>query len=112
MWFGLLKVTGLSPVGELVGESFPLLATSAGALTLGLGETLIGLGLLLNIWPFLVNIILVLHLIATLGVFIFAPDRMFSPGFPVLTLEGEFVLKNIVLVAAGIVLLSHHGKKL
>ncbi|TSC90602.1 MAG: hypothetical protein G01um10142_349 [Parcubacteria group bacterium Gr01-1014_2] len=109
-WFGILKLFGYNPVYEIVYASFPWFSYGIGNLILGAGETLIGLGLLTNIFPKLTHTFLILHLAGTFTVFITGPELMFSPYFPILTLSGEFVFKNVVLAFAGLVVLSH-GKK-
>ena len=109
-WFGALKIFGYNPVYEIVYASFPWFAYGAGNLILGIGETLIGLGLLTNIFRKLTHAVLILHLAGTFTVFITGPEIMFNPYFPMLTLAGEFVFKNIVLAVSGLVVLTH-GKK-
>ncbi len=109
-WFGALKIFGYNPVYEIVYASFPWFAYGAGNLILGIGETLIGLGLLTNIFRKLTHAVLILHLVGTFTVFITGPEIMFNPYFPMLTLAGEFVFKNIVLAVSGLVVLTH-GKK-
>ncbi len=106
-WFGALKVAGYNPVYEIVNASFPMLATSTGNIVLGVLETLIGLGLLTNIFKKITHTVLILHLLGTFSVFFTAPELMFNPHFPILTLSGEFVFKNITLVIAGLVVLAH-----
>lgn len=106
-WFGALKLFGYNPVYEIVQAGFPWFASGAGNLILGIGETLIGFGLLTNIFPKLTHTVLILHLAGTFTVFITGPELMFSPYFPVLTLAGEFVFKNVVLAMSGLVVLSH-----
>jgi uncharacterized membrane protein YkgB len=49
----------------------------------------------------------VLHLLGTLSVFFLAPEIMFQPYFPLLTFDGEFVFKNLVLAFAALVVLAH-----
>ena len=110
-WFGILKVFGYNPVYHIVYSTYPMLASVQGNFLLGLLEAAIGVGLLINIFPKLLHVVLVAHLIGTFVTFISAPEMMFSPFFPVLTLEGEFVVKNITLVVAGIVVLLHENKK-
>ena len=109
-WFGALKIFGYNPVYEIVYASFPWFAYGAGNLILGIGETLIGVGLLTNIFRKLTHAVLILHLAGTFTVFITGPEIMFNPYFPMLTLAGEFVFKNIVLAVSGLVVLTH-GKK-
>ena len=110
-WFGALKIAGYNPVYEIVQNSFPLFAQGIGNQILGAVEVIIGLGLLLNIFPALIHITLLLHLSGTFFVFISAPHLMFQPYFPILTLAGEFVFKNVVLATAGLVVLAHNAKK-
>jgi hypothetical protein len=45
------------------------------------------------------------HLLGTLSVALAAPERLFAPFFPALTLEGEFIAKNFVLLAAALAVL-------
>jgi uncharacterized membrane protein YkgB len=108
LWFGLLKFSSHSPVLEIINASFPLFGSGAGRYILASFEVLIGLGLMLHILPRTACIILIAHMFCTFYVFILAPSMMFDPGFPFLTLEGEFVLKNLVLIAAGLVVLERH----
>jgi len=105
LWFGSLKVAGYDPVFSIIKAGFPLLATHTGTIVLGSFEVLIGLGLITNILPQLTALALGLHMLGTLSVFVMAPSLMFAPHFPILTLEGEFVFKNIVFVASGLVVL-------
>mgnify|MGYP001606478885 CR=1 FL=1 len=110
LWFGALKLFGYNPVYELVYASFPWFAHGLGNLILGAGEALIGLGLLTNVFPKFTHAVLLLHLAGTFTVFITGPELMFSPYFPVLTLSGEFVFKNVVLAMAGLVVLTQRKK--
>ena len=107
LWFGALKVFGLSPVAEIVGTVSPYLAEGIGLITLGLVEVLVGLGLMFNWLPKTSQVALVLHLLGTFLVFIMGPEMMFDPHFPALTFAGEFVFKNIVLVISGLVVLCY-----
>jgi len=113
VWFGALKVAGYNPVYDIVAASFPMFVTPTGNVLLGAIETIIGIALLFNIAPWVTHIALIAHLAGTFSVFAFAPGLMFDPFFPILSLSGEFVFKNIVLAMAGLVVLTHaHGKKL
>lgn len=110
LWFGLLKFFGYDPVYDIINSTYPWLATDMGNMILGAFETLIGLGLLFNIWPKIVHVILVIHMSGTLLTFFISPELMFDPHFPILSLAGEFVFKNILLVSAGLVILAHELK--
>ncbi len=106
-WFGVLKVMGYNPVFDIVNASFPMLATNTGNVLLGLLETAIGVGLLFRLFPHVLHTVLFFHMMGTLSVFVTAPELMFSPSFPILTLAGEFVFKNVVLAMSGLVILFH-----
>lgn len=107
-WFGALKVIGYNPVYEIVYSTFPLFATGIGNVVLGLIEAAIGIGLLWNAFRPLVHGALLLHLVGTFSTFFMAPSLMFDPYFPILTLSGEFVFKNITLAIAGLVVASRN----
>lgn len=105
IWFGALKITRASPVGELVAATIPFLDPHWFVPALGLLEVLLGLGLLVR-WPLrLVLLTLVAHLTGTFLVLLARPDLAFQHGDPLmLTTIGEFVVKNVVLIAGGLVL--------
>ena len=107
-WFGALKLVGYNPVYELVYASFPFLADGVGNLLLGGLETAIGVALILNLFPKTTHAALILHLTGTFSVFLVAPALMFQPHFPMLTLAGEFVVKNLSLAMGGIVVILYH----
>ncbi len=111
IWFGLLKVNGFDPVFDLVRSVLPFLATPPGLTLLGWFEVAIGVGVLLNIFRPLVFGILILHLLGTFLTFVTAPDLMFAPHFPILSMAGEFVIKNLTLVIAGLVVLLHESHR-
>ncbi|MDP3795393.1 MAG: hypothetical protein Q8R13_05770 [bacterium] len=111
IWFGVLKIFGFNPVFDLIAVVTPALASGAGLAALGVFETAIGLALALNRARFIIHTLLVLHLLGTFIVFVTGFDIVFAPYFPVLSLDGEFVVKNAVLVAAGLTVLLHEPRK-
>ena len=110
-WFGALKVFGYNPVDYIIEGTFPMLAGDNGTLFLGIVEVVIGIGLAINLLPLITHLALIGHLAGTMLTFVVNPGLMFQPYFPILTLEGEFVIKNIVLAMAGIVVLIHENHK-
>jgi putative oxidoreductase len=100
LWFGALKLAHLSPVLELIRRTSPLLATAPFYNALALSELAIGLMLLAGVWRRWTAASAVLHLMGTFSVVFSSPQTAFRPRFPILTMEGEFVVKNIVLLAA------------
>ena len=96
IWFGILKILGFNPVFDLIYYSIvPWFAEGAGLVTLGVIEVLIGLSLIINRYLLLIHTILILHLLGTFSTFIFGLNVVFKPVFPVLSLEGEFVMKKL-----------------
>ena len=106
LWFGILKIFEISPVLDLVAASYPFLSVFPLFNVLGFIEVFIGFGLLAKCYIKPVLWGMLLHLCGTMILFFFRPSVAFSPYFPILTIEGEFILKNIVLIAAGLLVLS------
>src|SRR2546428_13822914 len=105
-WFGMLKLAGVSPVVSLLRNSVPFLAGSPYIELLGLAEIIIAIGLVIERLANQAATLMILHLFCTLTVAIIAPTVVFAPAFPVLTLDGEFLAKNLVLITAGLVVIS------
>ncbi len=106
-YFGLLKFfPDLSPAELLAGQTVMRLslghldAQSALAWLGGL-ECLIGLGLLLNVLPRGVFVLFLLHMAGTFLPLLLFPEFAFKIAPLAPTLEGQYILKNLVFVAAG-----------
>ena len=105
VWFGALKLSNASPVGELVAKTVPFLPANVFVPALGIFEMLLGLGLLIGRRLEIVALLMVAHLSGTFLVLVTQPSVAFQHGNPLmLTMTGEFVVKNIVLISAGLVL--------
>ena len=109
-WFGILKFfEGYSPAEGLAIKtidalSFSLLPQKVIIYGLAAWEVLIGIGLLFNIFMRETLLLLFLQMIGTFTPLFLFPSEVFHI-FPVaLTLEGQYIVKNLVLVSAGIVL--------
>jgi len=100
-WFGMLKVAGLSPVVGLLRSSFGFLASPPYLEVLGAGEIVIALGLLVPRLSRVAAALMIIHLLCTLNLVFISPSLVFAPSFPVLTMQGEFLAKNLVLISAG-----------
>ncbi len=100
IWFGFLKILGVSPVLELIKNTYPSFPDSF-IVFLGVWEILIGL-FLIN--KKTINIGIVLIWIQLLGIFMGAlinPNIYFTnSNFLLPNTYGEFVIKNFVLLAA------------
>jgi putative oxidoreductase len=105
VWFGILKVTGQTPVGELVADTVFWLNPDWFVPLLGVFEVLVGVGLLFGRGLRLVLALFALQMIGTFLVLVVQPDVAFQDGNPLmLTTEGEFVVKNLVLLSAGLMI--------
>jgi uncharacterized membrane protein YkgB len=109
-WFGMLKLAGVSPVVDLLRRSIPFLAASPFIELLGLAEIVIAIGLVIDRLANQAATLMILHLFCTLSIAIIAPTLVFAPAFPVLTMDGEFLAKNFVLITAGLVVISSRGR--
>lgn len=106
MWFGVLKVIGLTPVADLVAKTvyWTPLTPAQVVVCIGWWEICIGLGLLTKRFLRTTIFLLLLQQFGTFLVLILLPHIAFQQGNPLLlTVEGEFVIKNIVLISAGLV---------
>ena len=105
VWFGALKVANVTPVGELVAGTLPFVDPTWFVPFLGGVEVALGLGLLLGRAITVVSAVLVAHLCGTFMVLVMQPELAFQNGNPLLlTTIGEFVIKNVVLIASALVL--------
>ena len=111
LWFGLLKVLDMTPVTELVSQTYSFLPTAPFIFILGVWECLIGLGLLFKKCLRPTLILLWLQMLGTLFTFVLEPSIFFTHSNPfLLTVEGEFVIKNLVLIAASLVIAAYEVK--
>lgn len=109
-WFGALKIAGLSPASPLVEALFdrtiPFMDFGLFMILFGAFECLIGVLFLLPRRERIVIPLLILHLLTTLGPLILLPAATWS-GFLVPTLEGQYIIKNVLIIAAAIVVAAH-----
>ena len=113
LWFGALKVFGSSPVATLIQETYSFLPVSIFVLVLGVWEMIIGVGIILKRALRWVLILLGVHLLGTFTAILFNPNIFFVQGVPFcLTVDGEFVIKNVVLMTAALVIAGHEVKPL
>ena len=113
LWFGALKIFGNSPVILLIQNTFTFLPLHVFVPVLGGWEMLIGIGIILKRALRCMLVLLVFHLVGTFVALCLNPDDFFVQGFPLLlTADGEFVMKNLVLIAAGLVIAGHEVKPL
>ena len=109
-WFGLLKVIGLSPasgvVQRLFEQTIPFMSFNTFLIGFGVFECLIGIFFLIRGLERLVIPLLFIHMITTFGPLFFLPSETWT-GFLVPTLEGQYIIKNLVIIAAAIGIAAH-----
>jgi uncharacterized membrane protein YkgB len=103
-WFGALKFLGLSPAAALVIKTMSWLPFPGFIYVLGLWEMAIGLCFLYTPLLRVALLLLFLHMPGTFLPIVLLPEAVFQ-AFPfVLTMEGQYIVKNLVLIAAAIVI--------
>ena len=110
LWFGFLKFfPGLSPASDLAARtisvlSFDTVPAEVSVPLLAAWECVIGVGLILGIFMRATLLLLALQMAGTLTPLLFFPGEVFTrvPYAP--TLEGQYIIKNAVLISAAIVL--------
>lgn len=103
VWFGALKLVGLSPVSDLVAKTVFFIPRNIIVPLIGIWEVAIGGALLLRKAMRLTLLLFFAQLAGTFMTFIMHPKQMFQKGNPLLlTKDGEFVVKNLILLSAGL----------
>ena len=109
-WFGVLKFfPGMSPAQSLAADTisvltFGLLSPETTVLILAAWETLIGLGLISGFFLRGTLFLLWTQMLGTLTPLVIFPELCFKSVPFVPTLEGQYIIKNIVLISAGLVI--------
>lgn len=109
VWFGALKlVPGLSPAEDLAARTIELLSLGlvppeVALPVLAAWEVLIGVGLLAGRFLRATLLLLAVQMLGTLTPLVLFPSETFTV-FPIApTLEGQYIIKNVVLVTAAMV---------
>lgn len=104
-WFGALKlVPGLSPAEELVRSTIFFIDPNLFQPVLAVWEMAIGLGLMTGLFMRVTLLLLFLQMPGTVLPIFITPMAVFT-HFPFgLTIEGQYIVKNLALITAAIVL--------
>lgn len=108
--FGLLKVIDKSPIKDLVTEALPFMENSFLFAFFGLSEILLGVSLLVKKFRLLGSAGIILHLLSTFVAIPLAWGMIFDSN-TFITLHGEFVAKNLVLVAVALNIFANEIKE-
>jgi putative oxidoreductase len=108
IWFGGLKLAGVSPVAAIVAGTLPWADPQVAVPVLGAAELALGAVMMTGFAARVVLPLLAAHLSGTFLALVMLPGLMFNGNNPLLLTEsGEFVMKNLVLLGATLVLLTH-----
>jgi len=116
LWFGMLKFfPHLSPAEDLAKETIQILtfgfvSPHLSIILLATWETIIGLLLISGFFIRTAMPLVVTHMICTFTPLILLPHLSFTHSPYALTLVGQYIIKNIVIVSALIVIGSFQRK--
>lgn len=102
VWFGALKPLGASPANELVARTVYWLPPETFIPILGAWEVAIGLGLLWRPLNRAAILLLFLQMPGTFLPLVLLPEVCWTGPFAP-TLEGQYIIKNLILISAAIV---------
>lgn len=111
IWFGALKIFGMSPADELVEQTVYWFQPEIFIPILGVCEVLIGLGLLIKRFIPYTIVLLLMHMAATFFP-VFILKTICFDAFPYCpTLAGQYIIKNLVLISGALVITSKYNEK-
>jgi uncharacterized membrane protein YphA (DoxX/SURF4 family) len=104
-WFGMLKFfEGLSPAEDLVRNTVYFVDPDLFLPVLAAWESIIGIGLITGKFLRVTILLLFLQMPGTALPLLILPEKVWTV-FPYgLTLEGQYIVKNLVLIGAGLVI--------
>jgi uncharacterized membrane protein YkgB len=104
-WFGALKLVGASPanplVDELLQKTLPFLTFDQFIIALGIFEVAIGIFFIIPKMERVALSLLVPHIFITLAPLLLLTSTTWT-GMFMPTLEGQYIIKNILIVALGL----------
>jgi uncharacterized membrane protein YkgB len=103
IWYGALKLLGMSPAADLVKHTVYWIPPDIFLPILGWWEVAIGVCLLLRPLIRVWILLLFLQMPGTVLPLFLLPEVCFTSIPFGLTLEGQYIVKNLVLIGAGIV---------
>lgn len=111
LWFGVLKFfPGMSPAQDLAARTISVLTlgvvhANVSVPLLALWESAIGVGLLFAVNTRVFLVMLLLEMPGTMLPMLFFPHETFTHAPYAPTLEGQYIIKNLVLIAGALMLL-------
>ena len=109
IWFGMLKYfPQLSPADELAKDTirlitFHLIPDTVSIILLAIWETVLGSLIVIGVWKRVIYYFLLLHLACTFVPLFCFTELSFTVSPYAFTLVGQYIMKNIIIVCAAIV---------
>jgi len=105
IWFGALKLfPGASPAAGLIVSTYPFLPPALFLPFLGCWEMAIGAGYVTGRLLRVTVALMYAQMLGAMSPIALNPEAVFVAAPFVLTLEGQYIVKNLVLLAAAIVI--------
>jgi uncharacterized membrane protein YphA (DoxX/SURF4 family) len=107
IWFGILKPLGLSPAGPLVLATvawMPLFTPETWLAVIGWWEVLIGVTFLFHRTARIAIALLALQMGGTVLPLVMLPGVTFQSVPLVPTMEGQYIIKNLIIISAALVI--------
>ena len=112
LWFGTLKFfPGVSPAEGLALETvhaltFEVFSDRLAIVLLAFWEVSVGLFLIFNLFRKVTLYVALLHILLTFTPFIFFPDMVFTQAPYGLTLVGQYIMKNLIILGILVILIK------
>jgi uncharacterized membrane protein YkgB len=103
IWFGALKPLGSSPANDLIEKTVYWFDPAIFIPVLGIWEIAIGICLIVTPWMRVGLFLLALQMPGTFLPLVLRPEICFIGNPFNLTLEGQYIVKNLVLIGAALV---------
>lgn len=116
LWYGILKFfPSLSPAEELATQTmnilfFGLINETLSIKLLALLEVSIGIGFIFGIYTRYVVILFLGHMLCTFAPLFLMPEVSFTHAPYAFTLVGQYIVKNIVFILAGVLIYQKEMK--
>ncbi len=114
-WFGILKPFGLSAATDLLKSTvawLPFGEPDTWLVLIGWWEVVIGITFLFRKTTRIAIALLFLQMLGTFMPLVFLPEVTFQNGNYLLpTLEGQYIIKNVMIISAALVLGGTFSKK-
>ncbi len=108
IWFGILKPLGLSAAEDLLKDTvswLPFGSSETWLMVIGFWEVIIGITFLFKQTTRIAIALLFLQMIGTFMPLVFLPEVTFQQyNFLMPTLEGQYIIKNLMIISAALVL--------